>query len=74
MTSAQSPLSPYYPTSFEVDPYGAAFESEYLVLIPFMDEKLLLKHYEALDLSSLTENERLRNTHKTSLLMIPDAK
>ncbi len=72
MTTPQSPLRPYYPTTFEVDPYGAAFESEYLVLIPFMDEKLLLKHYQALDLTSLTENQRLRNTHRTSILIIPD--
>ncbi len=37
MNDPLSPLKMYYPNNFDVDPYGATFESEWLVLIPFMD-------------------------------------
>lgn len=31
----------YYPSEFEIDPYGAVFESEYIVILPFVPNNVL---------------------------------
>lgn len=72
MKDDDSVLKQFYPNEFEVDPYGSQYESEYLVLIPFMDQKLLLEAYDSLDLSQLTESEQNRNIHRLSQIMIRD--
>mmetsp|Transcript_41689 Transcript_41689/g.37092 ORF Transcript_41689/g.37092 Transcript_41689/m.37092 type:complete len:223 (+) Transcript_41689:910-1578(+) len=55
-------LHKYYPSTFELDPFGAVFDSEYIAKIPFVDEDLLKKEYEKVFKNSpLSEDEILRN-------------
>ena len=57
-----APLHPYYPTEFELDPFGAVFETEYIAKIPFVDEKLLDEEYsKGLKNAVLTPEEIHRN-------------
>jgi len=57
-----APLHPYYPTEFEVDPFGAVFETEYIAKIPFVDEKLLDEEYsKGIKNAVLKPEEALRN-------------
>lgn len=68
ISNPSNPLNPYYPTTFSVDPFGAAFESEYIALIPFVDEELLHKEYEKIDKSALKPEEALRNKHQPNIV------
>ena len=52
----------YYPSEYEVDPYGAVFESEYIVILPFIPTNVLFKAYESVDLKLLSQEETERNT------------
>ena len=62
MTNENSPLSSYYPPDFEVDANGKKNSWEYVVRIPFINEKELLSTVSLIDhKSSLTETERIRN-------------
>lgn len=62
MTSANSKLIDYYPDDFKTDLNGKQHEWEAVVLIPFIDEKLLLDAMSACD-HNLTASERKRNQH-----------
>lgn len=42
----------YYPESCEIDPYGAVFESEYIVIMPFVLDEILRKAYNTVDVKS----------------------
>ncbi|XP_011642826.1 5'-3' exoribonuclease 1 [Pogonomyrmex barbatus] len=57
-----SPIINYYPHNFKTDLNGKRQEWEAVVLIPFIDEKLLLSAMQP-HLSKLTTEERARNNH-----------
>jgi 5'-3' exonuclease len=62
MTSASSPLAPFYPRDFSIDANGKKNSWEYIVQIPFLPEQSLLQAVDSIDHSSvLTVEERLRN-------------
>ncbi|XP_043926953.1 5'-3' exoribonuclease 1 [Protopterus annectens] len=67
MTSEDSRIIEYYPEDFKTDLNGKQQEWEAVVLIPFIDEKLLLEVMEPCS-KHLTEEERLRNKHSECLL------
>ncbi|XP_054713916.1 5'-3' exoribonuclease 1-like [Uloborus diversus] len=67
MCDKDSPLIDYYPDDFETDLNGKQQPWEAIVLIPFINEKLLLKFAELAD-KNLTEEEKLRNRHGPHLL------
>ncbi|XP_013116160.2 5'-3' exoribonuclease 1 [Stomoxys calcitrans] len=62
MTSPQSELIDFYPEDFETDLNGKMNEWEAVVLIPFIDEKLLLQAMEPCD-QNLSPDEYKRNQH-----------
>ena len=61
MLDPASPISDFYPVDFEVDLEGKRAEWEGVVLIPFIDEKRLLKAARSIPSSALTPDERKRN-------------
>lgn len=62
MVNPLSPLQPYYPTDFLVDANGKRNSWESVVLIPFLNESVLLEQVSTINHSqNLTELERLRN-------------
>ncbi|EAS07144.2 XRN 5'-3' exonuclease amine-terminal protein (macronuclear) [Tetrahymena thermophila SB210] len=57
----RSPVD-YYPDKFTIDPYGGVFSHEYIVVLPFMDQKLIDDVYSSIDqVKTLTPQERERN-------------
>ncbi|XP_029470943.1 5'-3' exoribonuclease 1 isoform X2 [Rhinatrema bivittatum] len=66
MTSEDSPILEYYPLEFKTDLNGKQQEWEAVVLIPFIDEKLLLQAMEPCN-KHLTEEEKHRNRHSECL-------
>ncbi|XP_050453967.1 5'-3' exoribonuclease 1 isoform X2 [Cataglyphis hispanica] len=62
LTEESSPIINYYPHDFKTDLNGKKQEWEAVVLIPFIDEKLLLAAMEPY-LSKLTAEEQARNKH-----------
>ncbi len=64
-----SPISVFYPINFTSDPNGKYFKSQYVAILPFVDENLLHKVLEN-KYSLLTTEEKKRNEHKNDLLFI----
>ena len=66
MVNSDSPLLHFYPEDFQLDQNEKKQDWEAIVLLPFIDEQLLLnsiqKYYSILD-----TNEQNRNQHKASL-------
>ncbi|XP_063074870.1 5'-3' exoribonuclease 1 isoform X2 [Engraulis encrasicolus] len=62
MTSENSPIIQYYPEDFSTDLNGKQQEWEAVVLIPFIDEKLLLAAMTPLN-DQMTRAEKARNRH-----------
>lgn len=62
MTDPNSPVIDYYPENFGTDMNGKQQSWEAVVLIPFIDEKRLLKAMEPCD-AFLTDEEKQRNVH-----------
>uniref|UniRef100_A0A4W3HGU5 5'-3' exoribonuclease 1 n=1 Tax=Callorhinchus milii TaxID=7868 RepID=A0A4W3HGU5_CALMI len=71
MTDEESPIIEYYPPDFRTDLNGKAQEWEAVVLIPFIDERLLL---DAMELRNkhLSEEEKQRNKHSECLMFCYD--
>ncbi|KAL1453826.1 hypothetical protein WDU94_010137 [Cyamophila willieti] len=67
MTLENSPILEYYPEEFQTDLNGKKQEWEAVVLIPFIDEKRLIKAMDAVDYR-LTDEERSRNRHGPMLV------
>ncbi|XP_060517739.1 5'-3' exoribonuclease 1 [Cylas formicarius] len=67
MTDEESPLHKYYPEDFKTDLNGKRQEWEAVVLIPFMDERVLLEAMTPCN-ELLTEEEKRRNTHGPMLV------
>ncbi|XP_041954750.1 5'-3' exoribonuclease 1 isoform X1 [Alosa sapidissima] len=62
MTSQISPIIEYYPLDFKTDLNGKQQEWEAVVLIPFIDEKLLLAAMDPFN-DKMTRAEKDRNRH-----------
>ncbi|XP_071639281.1 5'-3' exoribonuclease 1 [Temnothorax longispinosus] len=62
LTEDSSPIINYYPHNFKTDLNGKRQEWEAVVLIPFIDEKLLLAAMQP-HLSRLSTEEQARNKH-----------
>lgn len=62
MTEKESKIVQYYPTNFETDLNGKKQEWEAVVLIPFIDERLLLEEMKTKE-NLLNRNEVERNIH-----------
>ncbi|XP_064610977.1 5'-3' exoribonuclease 1-like [Liolophura sinensis] len=62
MTNPNSPVVDFYPVDFTTDLNGKLQEWEAVVLIPFIDEKHLLKAMEPIN-AVLTDEEKARNRH-----------
>jgi 5'-3' exoribonuclease 2 len=60
MTEEDSPIIDFYPTDFELDLNGKKFAHQGVVLLPFIDEKRLLKNMHEL-YDKLTGDEKVRN-------------
>lgn len=56
----RSPID-YYPTKFEIDPNDAYFESEFIAILPFLEEELLEKAYLSVDQSKISEEVKQRS-------------
>lgn len=69
MTDPDSPLKSFYPENFKTDLNGKAQDWEAVVLIPFINEKLLLENTEEAD-KLLNEEEKSRNKHGPHLLYV----
>ncbi|KAG8182018.1 hypothetical protein JTE90_013950 [Oedothorax gibbosus] len=67
MCENDSPLVDSYPDDFITDLNGKQQEWEAVVLIPFINEKLLIKCSEMVN-KSLTDEEKKRNSHGPHLL------
>ncbi len=64
-----SPIHDFYPKNITVDPNGKRYKSNYTVLVPFVDEKIL--HQVLQDrFSTLTPEERKQNEVENDLLFI----
>ncbi|KAL7677816.1 hypothetical protein ACOME3_004049 [Neoechinorhynchus agilis] len=61
MSNPQSPIIDFYPSSFELDRNGKRFDWQSVVLLPFIEEKRLLKHVVPIERDLLTESEKKRN-------------
>jgi 5'-3' exoribonuclease 2 len=61
MTSPESPIFDFYPTEFKIDLNGKKFAWQGVALLPFVDEKLLIKTLDDV-YHTLSEDEQLRNT------------
>ncbi|XP_012226430.1 5'-3' exoribonuclease 1 [Linepithema humile] len=62
LTEESSPIIDYYPHNFKTDLNGKRQEWEAVVLIPFIDERLLLAAMQP-HLTKLTTEEQARNKH-----------
>ena len=60
-----SPLSEYYPASFETDQNGKRQSWEAIVKIPFIDEERMMKAVEQIAEEELTESEKRRDKEGT---------
>lgn len=72
MCNEDSPLIDFYPDDFQTDLNGKQQEWEAIVLIPFINEKLLLKFATLAD-QELSEEEIKRNSHGPHLLYTYDS-
>ncbi|KAJ5627759.1 5'-3' exoribonuclease 2 [Penicillium lividum] len=71
MSNPESEIIDFYPEDFPVDLNGKKFAWQGVVLLPFIDEKRLLKAMEK-KYPLLTEDERNRNTHGREVLLLSD--
>ncbi|KAF2885186.1 hypothetical protein ILUMI_20983 [Ignelater luminosus] len=67
MTNEDSPIKEYYPEDFKTDLNGKKQEWEAVVLIPFIEENVLLKAMGPCN-EQLTPEEKQRNTHGPMLV------
>ena len=63
MTAEDSPILEYYPTNFKVDMEGKKFLWQGIVLLPFIDEKKLLKAGMSLEIRMSFEEEKSKCKH-----------
>lgn len=68
MVNEDSPVKQFYPVEFETDLNGKQQEWEAVVLIPFIDEPLLVQAMETCT-ASLTEEVRLSFSVSNEVMM-----
>ena len=69
MSSPDSPIIDFYPTEFPIDMNGKKMSWQGIALLPFIDEKRLLKVVRE-QYPKLSESERERNKRKEDILLI----
>jgi len=69
MTSPDSPIFKFYPTEFKIDLNGKKFAWQGVALLPFVDEKLLIKTLNS-SYNTLTADEKARNVIGYDFLFI----
>ncbi|KFM64852.1 5'-3' exoribonuclease 2, partial [Stegodyphus mimosarum] len=69
MTDPESPIIDFYPTDFKVDLNGKKYAWQGVALLPFVDEKRLLKALESV-YPKLTEEEIKRNVRGNDRLYV----
>jgi len=67
VTNPASPLAQFFPSDIRLDANGKRNEWEAVVLLPFVEESVLISTERGVDQQKLTEHERKRNTHGDSL-------
>jgi hypothetical protein len=67
MRSRESPIADFYPASFDFDPNGKTVRWLWIALLPFIDEKRLLKVTRKLE-SKFSERDRERNECNPDLI------
>nr|CCC91594.1 putative exoribonuclease 1 [Trypanosoma congolense IL3000] len=72
LRSKGSPLAKYFPEKLQIDREGARAEWEGVVLIPFIDERVLLAAYESVQ-SKVTPEDRKNNSPGPPILFTYDA-
>lgn len=70
MTSASSPIRDNYPDDFETDLNGKRNDWEAVVLLPFVDEDLLMEAVRSIPSSAITAEEAERNTLGPPILYV----
>ncbi len=65
MESGKSKIADAFPEKFQIDMDGKSWEWEAVVVIPFLDEHLLMEETARIDMSALTPKQRARNEHGT---------
>ena len=63
-----SPIAHFYPKDFEIEIPNNKMPWEGIVLIPFIDETLLLDAYHSVDFNEMSVKERARNQMKPTYL------
>jgi 5'-3' exonuclease len=70
MESGKSKIADAFPEKFQIDMDGRNWEWEAVVLIPFLDEHLLMEETGRIDMSALTPQQRARNEHGTAYIYV----
>lgn len=73
MTSPDSPIREYYPTSFTVDMNGKRWPWEAVVLLPFIDASRLLECSRKVTNDMLSEDEIIRNSEGDPVVLTYDS-
>ncbi|SBS84935.1 exoribonuclease, putative [Plasmodium ovale curtisi] len=60
MTSRDSPIIDFYPTTYKEEENGKKYKYQWVVILPFVDKERIIKHARALE-DTLTEQEKKRN-------------
>ncbi|CAK71646.1 unnamed protein product (macronuclear) [Paramecium tetraurelia] len=60
----------YYPDEYEIDPFGAIWEHQFICKVPFMNSDLLISEYKKIDQSQLNELERERSKFGHAYLFV----
>lgn len=71
LTDENSPLRApfdYFPQSFKIDPFGAIWDHEYIVSLPFLPQEVLNEALETIDMSKLSDYDKSRNQLGSNIL------
>ncbi|SIO73155.1 XRN2, RAT1, 5'-3' exoribonuclease 2 [Babesia microti strain RI] len=69
MRSEVSPIAEYYPRTLKLDPNGSRYRYQWVALLPFIDEQLLLATVKPLE-EELSKEEKERNKLKSEKIFV----